>query len=108
MGKCVDDVYFMEKWSKLQGLKIAISQQFSYVNFSMIIFSLSVGIIDTQMHIRSALPHVNCFVCFFIYYMCDGLIASIASSIISLVTGKNQYENNALMKKAAVIFKQKI
>ena len=37
MGKCVDQVYFMEKWSKGQGLKIAISQQFSYVNFSMII-----------------------------------------------------------------------
>ena len=51
MGKCVDQVYFMEKWSKQQELKIAISQQFSYVNFSMIIFSLSVGIIYTQMHI---------------------------------------------------------
>ena len=51
MGKCVDQVYFMEKWSKRQGLKIPISQQFSKVNFSMIIFSLSVGIIDTQMHI---------------------------------------------------------
>ena len=48
MGKCVEQVYFMEKWSKRQGLKIAISQQFSYVNFSMIIFGLSVGIIDTQ------------------------------------------------------------
>ena len=74
MGKRVDQVYFMEKWSKRQGLKIAISQQFSYVNFSMIIFSLSVEIIDTQMHIvvyihiliRSALSHVNYFVCFFI------------------------------------------
>ena len=74
MGKRVDQVYFMEKWSKRQGLKIAISQQFSYVNFSMIIFSLSVEIIDTQMQIvvyihiliRSALPHVNYFVCFFI------------------------------------------
>ena len=41
--------------------------------------------------------HVNCFVCFFIYYMCDGSIASIASPIISLVTGKNEYEINALM-----------
>ena len=51
MRKCVDQVYFIEKWSKRQGLKIAISQQFSYVNFSMIMFSLSVGIIDTQMHI---------------------------------------------------------
>ena len=51
MGKCVDQVYFMKKWSKRQGLKIAISQQFSYVNFSMIIFNLSVGIIDTQMHV---------------------------------------------------------
>ena len=51
MGKCVDQVYFMEKWSKRQGLKIAICQQFSYVNFSMIIFSLSVGIIDRQIHI---------------------------------------------------------
>ena len=51
MGECVDQVYFMEKWSKRQELKIAISQQFSYANFSMIIFSLSVGIIDTQMHI---------------------------------------------------------
>ena len=51
MEKCVDQVYFMEKWSKRQGLKIAIGQQFSYVNFSMIIFSLSMGIIDTQMHI---------------------------------------------------------
>ena len=96
MGKYVDQVYFMEKWSKRQGLKIAISQQFSYVNFSMIIFSLSVGIT------------VNCFVCFFIYYMCNGSIASIASPIISLVTGKNEYEINALMKKASIIFKQKI
>ena len=51
MGKCVDQVYFMEKWSKRQGLKIAIRQQFSYVNFPMIIFSLSLGIIDTQIHI---------------------------------------------------------
>ena len=51
MGKCVDQVYFMEKWSKRQGLIIEISQQFSYVNFSVIIFSLSVGIIDTQMPI---------------------------------------------------------
>ena len=51
MGKCVDQVYFIEKWSKRQGLNIAISQQFSYVNFSMIIVSLSVGIIDTQLHI---------------------------------------------------------
>ena len=51
MGKCLDQVYFIEKWSKRQGLKIAISQQFSYVNFSMIIVSLSVGIIDMQMHI---------------------------------------------------------
>ena len=50
MGKGVDQVYFMEKWSKRQGLKIAVSQQFSYVNFFMIIFSLSVRIIDTQMH----------------------------------------------------------
>ena len=25
MGKCVDQVCFMEKWSKRQGLKIAIS-----------------------------------------------------------------------------------
>ena len=41
MGKSVDQVYFVEKWSKRQGLKIATSQQFSYVNFSMIIFSLS-------------------------------------------------------------------
>ena len=39
--------------------------------------------------------NVNCFVCFFIYYMCDGSIASIASPIISLVTGKNEYEINA-------------
>ena len=57
MGNCVDQVYFMEKWSKRQGLKIAISQQFSYVNFSMIIFSLSVGIIDTQMHIYIRMSH---------------------------------------------------
>ena len=76
MGKCVDQVYFMQKWSKRQGLKIAISQQFSHVNFSMIIFSLSVGIIDMcvcvcvyiyiyiyiHILIRSALSHVNCFV----------------------------------------------
>ena len=27
MGKCVNQVYFMEKWSRRQGLKIAISQQ---------------------------------------------------------------------------------
>ena len=77
----------------------------------MIIFSLSVGIIDTQIHhilIRSALSQVNCFVCFFIYYMWDGSIASIASPIISLVTGKNEYEINALVKKGSVIFKQKI
>ena len=45
MRKFVDQVYFMKKCSKQQGLKIAISQQFSYVKFSMIIFSLSVGII---------------------------------------------------------------
>ena len=51
MRKCVDQVYFMEKWSKRQGLKIAINQQFSYVNFFIIIFSLSVGITYTQMHI---------------------------------------------------------
>ena len=51
MRKCVGQVYFMEKWSKRQRLKFPISQQFSYVNFSMIIFSLSVGIIDTQMHV---------------------------------------------------------
>ena len=51
MGKCVDQVTFMEKWSKRQGLEIAISQRFSYVNFYVIIFSLSVGITDTQMHI---------------------------------------------------------
>ena len=38
MGKCVDQVYFMEIWSKRLGLKIAISQQFFYANFSMIIF----------------------------------------------------------------------
>ena len=40
--------------------------------------------------------------------MCDGSVASIASPIISLVTGKNEYEINALIKKASVIFKQKI
>ena len=68
----------------------------------MIIFSLSVGFIDTQTQ------HVNCFVCFFVYYMCDGSIASIASPIISLVTAKNEYEINALLKKASIIFKQKI
>ena len=51
MRKRVDQVCFMEKWSKRQGLKIAISQQFSYANFSMIIFSLPVRIIDTQIHI---------------------------------------------------------
>ena len=51
IGKCVDQVYFIEKWSNRQGLKIALSQRFSYVNFSMSIFSLSVGVIDTQMHI---------------------------------------------------------
>ena len=28
MGKCVDQVYFMVKWRKRQGVKIAISQQF--------------------------------------------------------------------------------
>ena len=41
MGKCVDQVYFMEKWSKRQGLKIAISQQFSYVNSSILIKTTS-------------------------------------------------------------------
>ena len=51
MEKSVDQVYFMESWSKRQGLKIVKSQQFSNVNFSIIIFSLSLGIIDTQMHI---------------------------------------------------------
>ena len=40
--------------------------------------------------------------------MCDGSIASIASPIISLVTGKNEYEINALIKKASIIFEQKI
>ena len=66
--------------------------------------------IYVHIFIRSALSHVNvnCFVCFFIYYMCDGSIGSIASPIISLVTGKNEYESNALMKKALIIFKQKI
>ena len=49
MGKFVDQVYFTEKWSKRQGLKIAISQQFSYVNFSMIIFNLSVEITTCVM-----------------------------------------------------------
>ena len=29
MGKCVDQVYFMEKWSRRQGLKVAISQKSS-------------------------------------------------------------------------------
>ena len=49
MGKwCVGQVYFMEKWSKRQGLKIAISQKSSYVKFSIIIFSLFLRIIDTQ------------------------------------------------------------
>ena len=33
MGKCVDQVYFMEKGSKRQGLKIGISQQFSYAKW---------------------------------------------------------------------------
>ena len=88
----------------------------------MIIFSLSVGILYIYINIhiyiyiyiyihiliRSALSHVNYFVCFFIYYMCDGSIASIASPIISLVTGKNEYEITALMKKASITFKQKI
>ena len=85
MGKGGDQVYFMEKWSKRQGLKIAVSQQFSYVNIFMIIFSLSVPIVDTQMHIYIYIYiyiYINCFVCFFIYYMCDGSIASIASPII--------------------------
>ena len=45
MGKCVDQVYFAEKWSKRLGLKMAISQQFTYINFSMIIFSVFVGTI---------------------------------------------------------------
>ena len=58
--------------------------------------------------IRSALSLVNCFICFFIYYMCDGSINSIASPIISLVTGKNVCETNALMKKASIIFRTKI
>ena len=44
---------------------------------------------------------------FVIYYMCDGSIASIVSTTISLLTGKNEYEINALMKKASIIFKQK-
>ena len=87
MGKCVDQSLFygkLEYTTGVKGLKIAISQQFSYVNFSI------------------------CFVCFFIYYMCDGSIASNTSSIISLVTGKNEYKINATMKKASIIFKQKI
>ena len=98
MGKwCVGQVYFMEKWSKRQGLKIAISQKSSYVKFSMIIFSLFLRTLT-----------VNCFVCFFIYYMCDSSIVSIASPLISLVTRKNEHEINALMKKASIIFKQTI
>ena len=103
MGKCVDQVYFMEKWSERQELKMVISQQFSYVKFSMIIF-----ISLWELLIRKCIYNVNSFVCFFIYYMRDGSIASIASRIISLVTGKNEYEINTLMKKASIIFKQKI
>ena len=38
MGKCVDQVCFMEKWSKQQGLKIAISLEFSYVNICIYIY----------------------------------------------------------------------
>ena len=52
MGKYVDQVYFVEKWTERKGLKIVVSQQFSNMNFSIIIFSLSVGnIISTYIHI---------------------------------------------------------
>ena len=35
MGKCVDQVYFVEKWSKLQELKFSISSQCSNIIFSL-------------------------------------------------------------------------
>ena len=74
MGKCVDQVNFMEKWNKRQGLKIAISQQFS--NFSMIILvALFTFLYEVQFHMLTVLS------AFVIYYMCDGSIASIASPI---------------------------
>ena len=48
---------------------------------------------DTQIYANiSALLHVNCFVCFSIYFMRDGLVTSIASVIIPLVPGRNNYK----------------
>ena len=43
MRKCVDQVYFVERWSKRQGLKISISYQ-----CSNIIFGLSLRIMHDQ------------------------------------------------------------
>ena len=48
-----------------------------------------------HFHILYTPLHVNCFVYFSIYYMCDSLDVGIAFGyhfIISLVTGKNKYE----------------
>ena len=46
-----------------------------------------------EVHTFHTLTVLSAFV---VYYMCDGSIASIASPIISLVTGKSEYEINAL------------
>ena len=35
MGKCVDQVYFVEKWSTRQELKFSISKQCSNIIFSL-------------------------------------------------------------------------
>ena len=35
MGKCVDQVYFVGKWSKRQELKFSVSQQCSNIIFSL-------------------------------------------------------------------------
>ena len=40
--------------------------------------------------------------------MCDGSVASIASVIISLVMRKTKREISALMKKASILFEQKM
>ena len=80
----------------------------------MIIFSFSVGIIyyiyiyiftflyEVHFHTLTVLSAFSFTTCVMVQK------PLIASPIISLVTGKNEYEITALMKKASIIFKQKI
>ena len=44
--------------------------------------------------------HIFAFFCSSIHYMCDSSVACITSVIILLVTRKNKYQFNALIKKA--------